>query len=305
MTAPSLAPDPTRCPDCRAPLPSGEACPACGLPLTGPAAHRLWDVECELLRLDHARDTLLAERAALLTALRTGGQGAVPASVPSHAASDPAGGAAAPRGEAPPLPAREWTPQRVSNLLLALGGLLLAVAALVFAAVTYERLGATGRAVVLVLLTAAVAVAAPRLRARGLSATSETLGAVALVLAALDAYGLRTLGLAQDSDPLSYAAVSAAVLAGTAAAYARFVPLRVLHVAAVERALLPVPLLLVRAEAGVATSGLALAALAAADLAVLAADRHHGERLPSMSRSSLWTCAAVVGALALQLSWAA
>ena len=286
MTAPSLAPDPTRCPACRAPLPAGGSCPACGLLLRGPLANRLWDVDCELLRLDHTRAGLLTERAGLLTALRTGA--GAPAPAPETA----------PDGAAP---AREWTPQRVQNLLLALGGLLLAVAAVVFTAVTYERLGATGRAGVLAVLTATAAVAAPRLRARGLSATSEAVGAVALVLAALDAYGLRTLGLAQDSHPLSYAAASAAVLAAVTALYARFVPLRVLQVAAVVLSQLSVLLLLGRTEPTAAVAGLALAALAAADLAVLAADRSR-PALPRAARRALWTATAGVTAVALQAS---
>ena len=188
-----VSPDATRCPQCAAPLTGPGHCAACGLRLTGPEAARLWEVDSELHRLDATRVPLLAERSSLLATLR-GGQvvTAAPAPAPVPAPAPPA--------------AAEWTPQRTSNALLGLGGLLLAVAALVFTAVTYDRLGAGGRAVILLALTALAALAVPRARLRGLSSTAETLTAVTLVLAALDAYGLRTLGLADGSDPLVYAA---------------------------------------------------------------------------------------------------
>ena len=55
------------CPSCQAPLPAGGAseCPACHLPLTGPVAARLWEV-------DQSLATLTRERASLLTTLRQG-----------------------------------------------------------------------------------------------------------------------------------------------------------------------------------------------------------------------------------------
>ena len=249
-----LTPDATRCPQCRAVLAGSGACAACGLRLTGPEAVRLWEVDCELLRLETDKLTLLEERSGLLTALR---------GAPAPATAAPA--AAVPTAAAAP----EWTPQRTSNALLGLGGLLLAVAALVFAAVTYDRLGAGGRAAVLLALTVTAALAVPRARLRGLPSTAETLTAVTLVLAALDAYGLRTLGLAQDSPPLAYAAGSALVLAGLSAAYAWIVPVRLARLATVMLAQLPVPLLLLDALPSPATAALWLTALAAVDLVAL------------------------------------
>ena len=257
MITPVLTPDPTRCPQCTAVLVSAGGCDACGLRLTGPEAARLWEVDSELLRLDSARGALVAERSALLAALR----GAAPAAPPATPV------ALAP---VPTPPGPEWTPKRTSNALLGLGGLLLAVAALVFAAVTYERLGAGGRAAVLLALTAAAALAAPRAQLRGLTSTAETLTAVTLVLAALDAYGLRTLGLAGDTDPLVYAAGSAGVLAALSAAYAAVVPVRLAPAAAVVLAQLPVPLLLLHAQPSTATAALCLAALAGVDLTAVA-----------------------------------
>ena len=272
-------PDATRCPACRAPLAGPSACAACGLRLTGPDAVRLWELDCALLALDAQRGRLLSERTAVLARLRPDGAPA-PATVPV-----PVPGQAPVRVLAPRA---EWTPQRVQNLLLALGGLLLAVAALVFAAVTYDRLGAAGRSLVLVVLTVAAGAAAPRLRSRGLQATAEALGGLALVLAALDAYGLRTLGLADDSSALSYAAGSAAVLAVLAAAYARAVPLRLLQAAAVAVAQLPAVLLLARYDAAPATAALVLAGLATVDLAVL-------RLLPVLPHAARATLAAAAG----------
>lgn len=281
MTAPSLSPDATRCPDCSAPLAGTGTCPTCGLRLTGPEAARLWEVDLELLGLERTRGALLAERGRLLGALRPAGTSARAWTAPTAA------------------PRQEWTPQRVQNLLLTLGGLLLAGAALVFAVVTYERLGVGGRAAVLVALTLAAAAAAPRLRARGLASTAEAVGALALALGALDAHGLRTLGLAADSDPANYAAGSAAVLALLAAAATRTLPLRVVRAAAVVLSQLPVPLLLVGTEPSAATAGLVLAGLAAADLAVLAL----AGRLPAEVRIPLTASTAVVLLVALLTAW--
>ena len=249
-TTPLRLPDATRCPQCRAVLAGPAACPSCGLALTGPAAARLWEVDVELLHLDAGRAELLVERAELLVELRAAGGTAVPVPV------------AAPRPE--------WTPQRVQNALLGLGGLLLAVAALVFTAVTYDRLGAGGRAAVLATLTAAAALAVPRALRRSLTSTAETLAAVALVLAALDAYGLRTLGVGDGLSGPVYAAVSAAALAVLAAGGAALVPVRLPRIAAVLLAQLPVPLLLVDAQPTAATTALVLTGLAAADLGVVA-----------------------------------
>lgn len=247
-------PDATRCPGCSAPLPGIGSCPACGLRLRGPEAARLWEVDTELLRLDAARRGLLAERDTLVAALR-----AEPVHVPAAA---PAAVVAAPRAE--------WTAKRTSNTLLGLGGLLLAVAAVVFAAVTYERLGAGGRAAVLLTLTVVAGLAVPRARLRGLVSTAETLTAVTLALAALDAYGLRTLGLAETASDERYVAGSAAVLALLSAGYATLVPVRLARIATVVLAQLPVPVLLLEAHASGATTALWLTALAAVDLAALA-----------------------------------
>jgi hypothetical protein len=283
------SPAPLPCPDCRAPLTGAATCPSCGLRLTGPEAVRLWEVDQSLFALDAQRDALLAERGRLLAALRPGTVLA-PASGQTTAGSDPAiaspagapapTSAATPIGQSPvPQPRQEWTPKRVQNTLLGLGALLLTVAGIVFAAVTYDRLGAGGRATILVILTLLAGAAVPRLKARGLDATAETVTVVTLALAALDAYGLRTLGLAETSDATVYAAGSALVLAVLAASYAVAVPVVVPRIAAVVLLHLPVPLLLVHARASVGDMGLALALVVAGDLAGWVALGRFGTRL--------------------------
>jgi len=286
-TTATRTPDATRCPDCRTLLTGTDACPACGLLLQGPPAVRLWELDVELLGLEDRREDLLRERAGLLGRLRT-----------SRGERDRTAYAVTAAPAAAPAASPEWTPHRVQNTLLSLGGLLLAVAALVFTAVTYERLGAGGRAAVLLVLTALAALAAPRALRRGLTATAETLTAVALVLAALDAYGLRKLGLAGATDPLVYAAGSAAVLSAAATGYARLVPARLAGAAAVVLAQLPVPLVLVQQEPAAATASLWLAALAAADLGVLAV---LSGRIRSHVRVVLAVCTALVTGAGLLL----
>ena len=287
------------CPDCGGALTGAPTCPSCGLRLIGAEAARLWQVDQALAGLDVRRGELLSERSTLLSLLRSGAStSASVTGVAAGTAPAPAAGPVwAPAGA---QPRQEWTPQRVQNTLLGLGALLLTIAGIVFAAVTYDRLGAGGRAVVLLTLTALAGLAVPRLKTRGLDATAEAVTAVALALAALDAYGLRTLGLAEDSQGVTYAAGSAAVLAVVSALYAAAVPVRLPRFAAVVLAQLPVPLLLARAEASAGASGLALSLLAAADLAlVVALPRVLTGPARRDVAAATWVCGGAAAALGL------
>ncbi len=274
----STAPTTTRCPDCQAPLTGAPACRSCGLQVSGPSAARLWQVDLRLATIDGERDTLLAERERLLILLRGGGApmtwddplgqstGTAPAPLGVPAWAAPA--ATAVPG---PRPAKETSPKQVQNTLLGLGALLLALAGTVFAAVTYQSLGAVGRALVLLILTG-LAVAAPQLLLRrGLSASAEAVASVAVVLAVLDAGALRRAGLAADAELSTYAAVSATVLAAAAAGWAAVMPLRAARLTAVLAAQISVVLLLVRLEVSPVVAALSLTALAAVDLFVAAA----------------------------------
>jgi hypothetical protein len=302
------------CPSCAAPLPGGPRCPACGLRLVGADAQRLWHVDQELLALDGRRAALLGERVRLLAALTgdpvAGSLGAgtpaasgtadAPAPVAASAASAPDAGLSWPA--LPPGPRvgpPEVSPLRVQNALLGLGALLLAVAAVVFGAVTYDRLGAGGRAAVLLLVTALALAAVPVLLRRGLVASAETATGVAVGLAVVDAFGLRALGLGDGLEPESWTALASVVLAGGAVGWARAFPaLAVPRVAAVVLAQLPLPCVLVRLDAGAGESGLALAAQAAVDLGLVLLVRG---RLPR----STWVTACVAGVAATAAGLAA
>ncbi|MDP9183284.1 MAG: hypothetical protein M3P04_10975, partial [Actinomycetota bacterium] len=192
----------TPCPDCRAPLSGAERCASCGLSLRGPDAARLWWVDQQLA-------TLTAERIALLIRLRQ------PRATP------------APVSWTAPPPLREATPKSAQNTLLGLGAMLLAAAGLVFAAVTYSHLGVSGRALVLLLLTLLAGAGATELTRRRLPSSAEAVGAVALVLAVVDAWAVRRAGVGSSLDSTSYAAVASGLLAVLVGLWATATPLRV------------------------------------------------------------------------------
>jgi hypothetical protein len=232
------------CPDCRAPLTGASACAACGLTLLGPTAARLWQVDQQVL-------TLREERTTLLSALRTDRPPVVPVATWT-----------------PPAPAvrKESSPQQVQNTLLGLGALLLALAGVVFAAVTYRYLGTAGRAAILLTLTAIAAAAPVRLAARALTASAEAVTAVALVLGVTDAWALRRAGLGDSLHVQTYSAVATGVLALASASLALSAPLRTARFGAVVLAHFPVIFVLARTEASLPVIAVTLAAVAAVDL---------------------------------------
>ena len=276
----------TPCPECRQPLDGGPACPHCGLPLTGPTATRLWLLDQRLTALDWEQQALRTERVLLLGALRSGPAPALAGSptdagtmspaidtVPAFSEHTGSVGQTADATAAPGMVIGAGTRTEVSNrgvqnTLLTLGGLLLAGAALVFGAVTYQHLGATGRAVVLLALTGCAAAAPVALVRRGLTATAETFTCVALVLSLLDAGALRSAGLGEGLEATTYTAAALSLLAAATAGYATRVPVRTARVAAVLLAQPVVPLLLARSDAGPVLSALALAGLAAVNIGV-------------------------------------
>ena len=184
------------CPSCSEPLPaSPRECPGCALPLTGPYAARLWQVDQQL-------GALRLERVALIARLREG-DGTTPAPPPAHG----------PRQ-------RTWSGQQ---LLLGGGVALVLVAAVVFIAVAWSLLGVGGQVAVMVSATVAAAAASRALAGRGLRATAEAVGLLSVGLAVLDTVAARTLDLAglATVDGAGYLAGSAALVAAACAALAR------------------------------------------------------------------------------------
>ncbi len=115
---------------------------------------------------------------------------------PTAQAAVGAGGAGGPSGAARPPAAPAG--HGVQNLLLGLGAGLLIVAAVVFTAVVWSRLGAAGQVTVMTVATVGFAVAAARL-VRRLPGTAEALGVVAFGLATVDVVAAPALGFLPDS----------------------------------------------------------------------------------------------------------
>ncbi|MET3986208.1 hypothetical protein [Streptomyces sp. PvR034] len=210
-------------------------------PLT--PASELALIDRELAHLDARRLQLLGRRDWLLRLLNA--QVAPPLSVgpPAqgwgpgpHGTPGPAGGRA-----------RETSAPGAQNVLLVLGAVLLAVAALAFTLVSWGSLGIGGRAAVLAVLTGtALAVPAVLLR-RGLRSTAESVAAVGLLLTVLDVYALREVALGGVPGAW-YVAGASAVLAALWAGYG----------ATLRGLLLPLPCALAAAQWTLPSLALAL-----------------------------------------------
>lgn len=240
----------------------------------------------ELRQLDARRGQLLARRAWLVAALRPAAPFAPPAAPPAGFGS-PAGAPAMPA--APP----ETSAPGVQNLLLTLGGLLLAIAAIAFTLVSWGEMGIGGRAVVLGVVTVAALGAPAVLLRRGLVATAESVAVLGLVLMVLDAYALHRTVLA-GTDGLGYAALASAALAALWCGYGVSLPrLGSPLPVAVAAGQLPLPLWALTADAAAPPMEWALLLTAVLDLAVVLWTR------PAGVRAVAWTGAAVTGGGAL------
>ncbi|MEV7868642.1 hypothetical protein AB0P17_21675 [Streptomyces sp. NPDC088124] len=213
-------------------------------------ARELALIDQELTRLDARRGQLLTRRSYLTAVLAR--LGPEPTARPVAAGITTSPGA----------------PPSAQNVLLALGGVLLTVAAIAFTLVSWGRLGIGGRSAVLAVITLAALAAPAALLRRGLSSTAESVAAFALVLTALDAYALYAVAL-PGVDGLRYTAAACAALAALWGGYGALLgrlrgPLPV----AVVAAQLPPLLWSVAAGAGSLGVAWALLATAAADTAV-------------------------------------
>ncbi|MFE4261520.1 SCO7613 C-terminal domain-containing membrane protein [Streptomyces sp. NPDC056883] len=214
-----------------------------------PPAEELVLIDRELIQLDARRHFLLSRRAWLLGAQAPQAWGA-----PAR----------------PPVPVQgaEASAPGAQNVLLVLGAVLLAVAALAFTLVSWGSLGIAGRSAVLAVVTAAALGAPVALLRRGLRSTAEAVGAVGLLLTVLDAYALYAVGM-PEVDGTAYAAAAAAVLAAGWAGYGRSLPaLRIPVPAALLTAQLPLPLAALAAGAAGLDMAWALLGTAALDAAL-------------------------------------
>ncbi|RZE29180.1 hypothetical protein C0Q92_02025 [Streptomyces albidoflavus] len=190
-------------------------------PLPSSPAEELALLERELIWLDTRRVQLLRRRSWLKAALRAQSAGGWQ---PPHGGQPPQGApggwAHAPAAHpAPAVPSGSASGgPGAQHVLLILGGLLLAVAAIAFTLFSWGELGIAGRSVVLAGVTAGALGAPVLLLRRGLGATAESVGAVALLLTVLDAYALHAAVL-PEADGAGYAAFASGVLAAGWTAY--------------------------------------------------------------------------------------
>ncbi|MFC5823618.1 SCO7613 C-terminal domain-containing membrane protein [Nonomuraea insulae] len=258
------------------------SCPSCALPLRGPAAHELWQVDEALAGLKDQQARLQARRGELLGVLRAGPADQEPAAAPpSH----------------PGAPAREVSPDAAKNVLLILGGLLLTVAAVVFTVVSWGQLGIGGRAAVLAAFTVLILLAPVVLVRRGLTATAETVAGFAVALLLLDGYAARQAGfLGVDTlDVLDYLAGVSGLTALFLVAYARLTRLRGPAPVAVVLAQPVMPLLTGDVPATWLVA--ALVATAALDVALVRYGRGAVRVTAALAGSAVATLALLGGAL--------
>lgn len=183
-----------------------------------PPAEELARLDRELAELDARRAQLLTRRAWLLAALRPPAPTAAPGWNPSAWGAPPPGRPGAPAQPWGYVPKQPAAPRSAQNVLLALGGLLLTVAAVAFTLVSWGSMGIGGRSAVLAAVTLGALIAPAVLLRRGLAATAEALTALALVLTLLDVYAVHAVA-APDTDGLGFTAVASAVLAVLWTAY--------------------------------------------------------------------------------------
>ncbi|WP_030435045.1 SCO7613 C-terminal domain-containing membrane protein [Actinoplanes subtropicus] len=174
----------------------------------------------------------------------------------------------------------EASTQSVQNILLALGALLIGVAAVVFSGVAVSN--PLARAVILAIFTSIALVSAPGIAKRGLSSTAETVAAVGLALLPMTLYVLHGTSLTGgDRVALQlYLGVTFAITSVASFLYATAVRLSAPRYATVV-ALQPVPLLLaypsIESPAG---WGMALAVVALLDLFLLTTVIRNGRLVP-------------------------
>lgn len=216
------------------------------IPMEPKVAELRW-IDGELARLEYAQTRLIHRRMVLLAELSS--QPAQPAQPPSQPA---------------PVPARpELSGKTIARLLLAVGAVLVVIAAAAFTVANWSAIGLLARSAILLGVTAAVLAAPWPLIRRGLTATAESVAAIGLALTIADAYLAGRL-IGAGSGPLAIAA-GTATLAAAWLGYGRVVRLRAPWLGAIAMGQLP-GLYLAAAIAHAAAIPLALCLTAGADL---------------------------------------
>ncbi|MCX5395898.1 SCO7613 C-terminal domain-containing membrane protein [Streptomyces sp. NBC_00102] len=259
-----------------------------------PPAEELALLDRELAHLDARRAQLLQRRAWLVQVLRAPARSGFARADTAFAPPRPASG---PR----PAPPRTSSGHGAQNVLLALGGLLLAVAAIAFTLFSWGAMGIGGRSAVLATVTAAALVAPVPLRRSGLRATAESLGAFGLVLTLLDAYALHAVAL-PGTGTAAFAAAASAALAMLWAALGLTPGRPVLPVpAAVAAGQLPLVLACAAAGAPVLAFGWALLVTAVADGVIAVRAARSGVRVTALVCLAVNASGALLVALARSL----
>lgn len=258
-----------------------------------PPAEELALLDRELARLDARRSQLLTRRAWLLSVLRP----------PAPRPAAPPGATGGTGSPPPPFdrPAQAGA-GGAQNVLLTLGGLLLAVAAIAFTLVSWGHLGIGGRSAVLATVTVGALAAPVVLLRRGLPSTAEVLAALASVLLVLDAYALHRVA-APGAGALGFTAAASAVLAVVWAAYGLLLGrLRMPLPTAVVSAQLPLVLWAWSQGAHALVFGWALLATAAFDCLVALRGRGVGVRVTACVGGGVTGSAALLVGLGESLS---
>jgi hypothetical protein len=245
-------------------------------------------VDAELARLDQSRAWLVNRRIALLAELAATGS----APDPAPAAALPSYPARA-RAERPERP--ELSGRTVARLLLAAGAVLVVIAAAAFTVANWAGIGALGRSLILLAVTAIVLAVPVLLRRRGLDATAESVAAIGLAFTLADAYLLARLAHpGVTGGPLAAGLVTAG-LAAIWAGYGTATRLRGPRLAAIGLAQLPVLLITVGLAPHCIAVGLVITAAADLGFARLAGQREwRPEQMTSLAAAAITWLAAVL-----------
>lgn len=224
-------------------------CPGCGLKAKGETFERLLTITQTLRETQQRWHVVFAE-------LRAEQQRDYDEFRRNQPITQPRGETSAdytqPRGEASaeilgPKPLQDsWTPKSVQSLLVWLGATLISIAALLFVAYAWSRLGLGGRTAIMAGVTMGFGVAGYLTHKRGLTSTSEALSAATIALTLIDAaaaYSLNLFGF-KAVEPQTYWAFTFAVLACVSAASRAVARIHTLGVFALFAAQLPAMLVL-------------------------------------------------------------